>query len=84
MWGRRWLGHSVGLDGMVALGRARLGPLPDPDKPEPSGITEYLRNGGSLETAQGIAARESSRTTKLYHRSQGGITLDEIERIPAV
>ena len=49
-----------------------------------SGITEYLRNGGSLETAQEIAAHESSRTTKLYDRSQGEITLDEIERIPAV
>ena len=49
-----------------------------------SGITEYLRNGGSLETAQEIAAHESSRTTTLYDRSQGEITLDEIERIPAV
>ena len=49
-----------------------------------SGITEYLRNGGSLETAQEIAAHESSRTTKLYDRSQGEIMLDEIERIPAV
>lgn len=49
-----------------------------------SGITEYLRNGGTLETAQEIAAHESSRTTKLYDRSQGEITLDEIERIPAV
>ena len=36
------------------------------------------------ETAQEIAAHESSRTTKLYDRSQGEITLDEIERIPAV
>jgi site-specific recombinase XerD len=49
-----------------------------------SGITEYLRNGGSIETAQEIAAHESSRTTKLYDRSQSEITLDEIERIPAV
>ncbi len=49
-----------------------------------SGITEYLRNGGTLETAQEIAAHESSRTTKLYDRSQGEITLDEIEKIPAV
>jgi hypothetical protein len=46
--------------------------------------TEHLRNGGTLETAQEIAAHESSRTTKLYDRSQGEITLDEIERIPAV
>ena len=45
---------------------------------------EYLRNGGSLETAQEIAAHESSKTTKLYDRSHGEIILDEIERIPAV
>ena len=48
-----------------------------------SGITEYLRNGGNLETAPEIAAHESSRTTKLCDRGPGEITLDEIERIPA-
>ena len=47
-------------------------------------LAECLRDGGSLETAQEIVVHESSRTTKLYDRSQGEITLDEIERIPAV
>ena len=47
-------------------------------------LAEYLRDGGSLETAQEIVVHESSRTTKLYDRSQGEITLDERERIPAV
>ncbi len=46
-----------------------------------TGITEFLRNGGSIETAQNIAAHESPRTTKLYDRTGDEITLDEIERI---
>ena len=63
---------------------AGLSATTSPHSSRGSGITEYLRNGGRLETAQEIAAHESSRTTKLYDRSQGEITLDEIERIPAV
>lgn len=31
-----------------------------------TGITAYLENGGTVETAQAIAAHESPRTTKLY------------------
>lgn len=46
-----------------------------------TGITAYLLNGGSLENAQAIAAHESPRTTNLYDRTSGDITLDEIERI---
>ena len=46
-----------------------------------SGITEYLRNGGTLEIAQHIANHESPRTTKLYDRRQDEISLDEVERI---
>lgn len=46
-----------------------------------TGITAYLLNGGTLEHAQQIAAHESPRTTKLYDRTNDGITLDEIERI---
>ena len=49
-----------------------------------SGITEYLRQGGKVEHAQAIADHESLRTTKLYDRRDEEITLDEIERIPAV
>jgi integrase len=46
-----------------------------------TGITIYLENGGTLETAQKIAAHESPRTIKLYDRTNDQLTLDEIERI---
>jgi integrase/recombinase XerD len=46
-----------------------------------TGITAYLSNGGTLENAQGIAAHESPRTTKLYDRTNDEITLDEVEKI---
>ncbi len=46
-----------------------------------TGITEFLRNGGVLETAARIAGHESTRTTQLYDRTDQEITLDEIERI---
>ena len=46
-----------------------------------TGITEYLRNGGTIEHAQQIAAHESPRTTKLYDRTSDAISLDEVERI---
>ena len=46
-----------------------------------TGITAYLKNGGTLENAQAMAAHESPRTTKLYDRTSDEITLDEIERI---
>ncbi|MGV6852620.1 MAG: tyrosine-type recombinase/integrase [bacterium] len=46
-----------------------------------TGITTYLKNGGTLEKAQQMAAHESPRTTKLYDRTQDEISLDEIERV---
>lgn len=46
-----------------------------------TGITDYLKNGGTLEKAQYVAAHESPRTTKLYDRRQEEISLDEVERI---
>ena len=46
-----------------------------------TGITNYLENGGTLEEAQQMAARESPKTTKLYDRTSDQITLDELERI---
>ena len=46
-----------------------------------TGITAYLKNHGTLETAQHIANHESPRTTKLYDRRQEEISLDEVERI---
>jgi integrase len=46
-----------------------------------TGVTAYLKNKGTLETAQRIASHESPRTTKLYDRRQDAISLDEVERI---
>jgi len=46
-----------------------------------TGITEFLRNGGELETAARIAGHDSTRTTQIYDRSEQELTLDEIERI---
>ena len=46
-----------------------------------TGITTYLQNGGTMEHAQQIANHESPRTTKLYDRTNGAISLDEIKRI---
>jgi hypothetical protein len=46
-----------------------------------TGITAYLSNGGALEHAQEMAAHESPRMTKLYDRTKGRLTLDEVERI---
>ncbi len=46
-----------------------------------TGITIYLKNGGTLEKAQYMAGHESSRTTGLYDRRKDEITLDDVERI---
>ena len=46
-----------------------------------TGITEYMRNGGTLEKAQQMAAHASSRTTNLYNRVADEVTLDEVERV---
>ena len=46
-----------------------------------TGITAYLKNNGTLETAQHIANHASPRTTMIYDRRQEEISLDEVERI---
>ena len=46
-----------------------------------TGITAYLRNGGTIERAAAIANHESTRTTQLYNRTSDAISLDEVERI---
>lgn len=46
-----------------------------------TGITDYLKNGGTLEKAQYMAAHESPRTTMLYDQRQDEISVDEVERI---
>jgi integrase len=46
-----------------------------------TGITAYLRNGGTLENAAIMANHASTRTTQLYDRRRDDLSLDEIERI---
>ena len=46
-----------------------------------TGITAYLRNGGTLENAAVMANHASTRTTQLYDRRRDEISLDEVERI---
>jgi site-specific recombinase XerD len=46
-----------------------------------TGITAYLKNGGTLERAAALANHASTRTTQLYDRRRDEPTLDEIERI---
>jgi integrase len=46
-----------------------------------TGITAYLKNGGTLERAAAMANHASTRTTQLYDRRREELTLDEVERI---
>ncbi|CAG4895136.1 tyrosine-type recombinase/integrase [Paraburkholderia saeva] len=46
-----------------------------------TGITAYLKNGGTLENAAAMANHASTRTTQLYDRRHDDIGLDEVERI---
>ena len=46
-----------------------------------TGITAYLKNGGTLEKAAAMANHASTRTTQLYDRRRHEVSLDEVERI---
>jgi site-specific recombinase XerD len=46
-----------------------------------TGITDYLKHGGTLEHAQQMANHSSPRTTKLYDRRGDEVTLEEYEKI---
>jgi len=46
-----------------------------------TGITSYLKNGGTLEKAAQMANHASTRTTQLYDRRSDEVTLDEVERV---
>lgn len=46
-----------------------------------TGVTAYLKEGGSMENAYAMAADESPRATKFCDRTGDEITLDEVERI---
>jgi integrase len=46
-----------------------------------TGITAYLKNGGTLEKTAAMANHASTRTTQLYDRRRDELSLDEVERI---
>jgi site-specific recombinase XerD len=46
-----------------------------------TGMTDYLKSGGTLEKAQAMANHSSPRTTKLYDRRNDEASLDEYERV---
>jgi site-specific recombinase XerD len=46
-----------------------------------TGITAYLKIGGTLENAAAMANHASTRTTQLYDRRRDEVNLDEVERI---
>jgi len=46
-----------------------------------TGITAYLKNGGTLEKAAAKPNHASPRTTQLYDRRRDEISLDEVERV---
>ncbi len=46
-----------------------------------TGITAYLKNGGTLEKAAAMANHASTRTTQLYDRRHDAMSLEEVERI---
>jgi integrase len=46
-----------------------------------TGITAYLKNGGTSEKAAQMANHASTRTTQLYDRRREELSLDEVERI---
>jgi integrase len=45
-----------------------------------TGITAYLKSGGTLENAAAMANHASRRTTQRYDRRHADISLDEVER----
>lgn len=47
----------------------------------PTGITTYLRNGGTLENAVARAGHASTRTIRVSDRRRDEITLAEVERV---
>jgi integrase/recombinase XerD len=63
------------------LKRARMSKLFSCHSFRATGITEFLANGGSLETAQELANHADSRTTRLYDRRASRMELEEIVRI---
>ena len=68
---------ATGMQDFVATARTRLGNRSF----RATGITAYLKNGGTLERAAAMANHASTRTTQLYDRRRDEVSLDEVERI---
>jgi hypothetical protein len=71
---RPWEFHPEPLTGRVESRRAHV-------RFRATGITAYLKNGGTLEKAAAMANHASTRTTQLYDRRRDEMSLDEVERI---
>jgi site-specific recombinase XerD len=82
-------GHAKGpLFRTIARGTKQLSDTPLPQanafamvRQRATGITTYLKNGGTLQTAATMANHSSTRTTQLYDRRPDDVTLDEVERV---
>jgi hypothetical protein len=48
-----------------------------------TGVTAYLKSGGTLEKAAQMESHASTHTTQLYDRRREELSLDEVERIRA-
>jgi integrase len=46
-----------------------------------TGITDYLKNNGSLSEARKMASHADSRTTQLYDRRGDETSLEEYEKV---
>jgi site-specific recombinase XerD len=46
-----------------------------------TGVTAYLKNGGTLEKAAQMANHASTRTTQLYDRRLEGVTIHDVEKL---
>ncbi len=60
---------------------ARIGTKIDNHTFRATGITTFLKSGGTLENAAAMANQAPTRTTQLYDRRSDDNTLDEVERI---
>lgn len=62
---------------------AAAGIMDDKDGPQfrTTGITAYLKNGGTCERAQAMVAHSSARTTQLHDRRDEEVSLDESEKV---
>src|SRR3546814_5678792 len=46
-----------------------------------TGMSTYVKNGGTFGTAPTLANHSWPRTTRLYDRSRGAVMLDEVARV---